>query len=696
MRASEWSTTHPRSTLLVWLVVVAVALGGARAHLELATSNLDLVDPDLPEVARFLAAAEELGTPNQIVVVLEGDDGAALRRGADDLALQVRGVPGVAGAWSRRPSSSRSLHSRAVGPLETDPYFLSRDGGMAFVFVDPADPRSSLETIEPVVNGVRAAVTAFDAGSRKLRAGLTGVPIYAMDDRDAVRRDTLRLSWLSLGLVALVFVAGFRSRRRPLLATLTLVASAAVGLGLATIVPGRLTLVSAAFLSILFGLGIDAGIHLVDRTEAERDTAESEADAVRRAVGALAPGLLTSTLTTASVLWVLVAGGLRGFAELGLIAGNGLVVSLLANVTLLPALLVLMPESVTASSVRWRLGSMLWRLQRPKVAIGAGAATLALALMPGLPFDTDYLDLEPRGSEAARLEREMATRSDFSPQSLVLRAPDHESVGHLVAALRALPSVGSVLSVLDTDAVELLGGSVPGSLRQRVAPDNGQLAVWAWPREQVWDPVARDRFVADVRTLDPHTTGMPVIGRFLVDRSKRALRIGSVLGGLALLLWLWLDLRRPTLVAIAALPPLLTAAVLPGAMRLCGISWNPIDVIALPVILGIAVDDGIHMIHRFLAEAGALEPTLRGTGRSITLTSLTTIAAFGALGLADHRGLASFGQVAALGVILALLISVLILPQLLVRFGTGAPRIAHEGGHGTCREHGASAAAGGE
>lgn len=668
LRLSRWSVSHPRLTVASWSLVVAAALLLGVPHLELKTSNLDLIDADLPVVARFLAVAQELGTPNQLIVVLEGENPGQLRRTADEVAARLASAPGVAGVLARWP-----LPAAVALRLGLDPYFVSRDGGMAFVFVQPQDPRSQVETLEPLVTAARQTLVDLNLPSRGLQGGLTGVPAYALDDRDVVRSDTLRLSWLSLGLVAVVFASAFSSWRRPALAVLTLIASVVVALGLAALLPGHLNLVSAAFLSLLFGLGIDAGIHLVDRVEAERAGGHSEASAVQIAVVALTPGLLTSTLTTASALWALLAGGLRGFAELGLVAGNGLVVSLIASLTLLPALLVLLPAPAEpAPSVplqaapRSRIGAVLVRLQHPWVAGVAAAVVVAASLIPGPPFNSDYLDLEPRGSEAVRLEREMAARSDYSPQSLVFRVPDRNAATELVARLREEPSVGAIRSVLDLDLLETLSGdAAPVTLRRMVVAPDGELAVWVQPREQVWDPVARDHFVDRMLALDAEATGMPVLGGFLVSRSRRALLIGGSLGVLALLVWLWFDLRRPLLVALAAVPPLLTATTLQGAMAVLGLSWNPIAVIALPVVLGIAVDDGIHLVHRFLAEQGDLERSLRGTGRSVVLTSLTTAVAFGSLALAQHRGLASFGLIASLGVAIALGISILVLPRAL-------------------------------
>jgi len=81
--------------------------------------------------------------------------------------------------------------------------------------------------------------------------------------------------------------------------------------------------------------------------------------------------------------------------------------------------------------------------------------------------------------------------------------------------------------------------------------------------------------------------------------------------------------------------------------------------------------DGVHVVHRFLAERGDIGATLAGTGRAIVLTSATTIAAFGTLAFTSHRGLASFALALVIGVGSALVLSVVVLPGLLQRFGAG-------------------------
>jgi predicted RND superfamily exporter protein len=126
-----------------------------------------------------------------------------------------------------------------------------------------------------------------------------------------------------------------------------------------------------------------------------------------------------------------------------------------------------------------------------------------------------------------------------------------------------------------------------------------------------------------------------------------------------------LNYRRVLPSLLAVTPTLLTVAAMHGIMSLLNMPFNSINIMALPVILGIAVDDGVHMVHRFIAEKGDVGRTLAGSGRSVVLTSLTTIAAFASLAFTRHRGLASFSILLVIGVTLALIISVVLLPMLL-------------------------------
>ena len=89
-------------------------------------------------------------------------------------------------------------------------------------------------------------------------------------------------------------------------------------------------------------------------------------------------------------------------------------------------------------------------------------------------------------------------------------------------------------------------------------------------------------------------------------------------------------------------------------------------ILALPLIIGIGIDDGVHLIHRYHYEGkDAIFTVFSSTGKAIIITSLTTMLAFGSLIFAIYRGFGSLGSALFLGVGTCLLASLFILPALL-------------------------------
>ncbi len=100
-----------------------------------------------------------------------------------------------------------------------------------------------------------------------------------------------------------------------------------------------------------------------------------------------------------------------------------------------------------------------------------------------------------------------------------------------------------------------------------------------------------------------------------------------------------------------------------AAMYLAGVAINPANIIVLPLMFGIGVDSGVHILHRYRQAPYDQPPGMTaGTGKGITLTSLTTMIGFGALLLARHRGIASLGFVLAVGIGLTLIACWTIMP----------------------------------
>lgn len=102
-----------------------------------------------------------------------------------------------------------------------------------------------------------------------------------------------------------------------------------------------------------------------------------------------------------------------------------------------------------------------------------------------------------------------------------------------------------------------------------------------------------------------------------------------------------------------------------GVFGLAGIKLNPANLIVLPLVLGIGVDDGVHVVHDFRQQAGKGYRTSNSTINAIIMTSLTTMTGFASLMLASHQGLFSVGLVMVIGVGSCLFVSLVALPPVL-------------------------------
>jgi hypothetical protein len=101
-----------------------------------------------------------------------------------------------------------------------------------------------------------------------------------------------------------------------------------------------------------------------------------------------------------------------------------------------------------------------------------------------------------------------------------------------------------------------------------------------------------------------------------------------------------------------------------GFMGVAGISFNPANIMTLPLVIGIGITSGIHILNRF-----AEEPTpsilAKSTGKAVLVSGLTTVAGFGSLMLAKHQGIASLGYVMAVGTSTCMVAALTTLPALL-------------------------------
>jgi hypothetical protein len=215
-------------------------------------------------------------------------------------------------------------------------------------------------------------------------------------------------------------------------------------------------------------------------------------------------------------------------------------------------------------------------------------------------------------------------------------------------------------------ATEFTFEDLPAVMRDRWVNAAGQQLIEITPVENLNDNAAAARFVAEVQSILPNATGLPVVyqqaSRTIVRAFTQALGLALIM--VTILLAVFLRNGRDVLLVIV--PILFAATVTAGLAAVFGLPFNFANIIALPRLVGVGVDNGIHMVHRMRTEPPAdADPLRTSTSRAVLASGLTTIASFGNLAFSAHFGMSSMGQLLTIGMLVTLAATLILLPALL-------------------------------
>ncbi len=191
-----------------------------------------------------------------------------------------------------------------------------------------------------------------------------------------------------------------------------------------------------------------------------------------------------------------------------------------------------------------------------------------------------------------------------------------------------------------------------------------QFLITVLPAGHIWqDAKFLDRFVDDLERVSDKATGMPPVFLALIRIIAQDGQNAALLTLAVVFLLLCVDFMSPRKALLAMIPLALGMFWMVGLMYLTGMQLTMMNVMALPIIIGIGIDDGVHIIHRWKHEGkGKIRTVFSSTGKAIFLTSLTTMLAFGSLVFSVFRGFGHLGGAMFLGVGACFLTTVIILP----------------------------------
>jgi hopanoid biosynthesis associated RND transporter like protein HpnN len=626
----------------------------------------------------------------------------------------------------------------------------------------------------------RAALTS-ETGEADVEIRLTGELVLMHDDVQTVDRSIGNIVMLSLSLVSLVLFLALRSWRLIVAVIGCLFLILVQTATFAAWAVGSLNIISSAFSVLVIGLSVDFGLHLCITYQRRIDEGQPHDEALRTTGEMVGTSLLLCAFTTSIAFLAFQFTDFVAIAELGLICGAGMAVSLVASLSVIPAVLTLWPPP-TARRAPAPLPGLLEsacefpsRHRRPIIAFSVVLSVGALAILPKVNFNSNPVEVRDPTTESAELFRELLEEDPEALFSMHFAAPDRQTAEEMVHRLEDLEVVGRAHTIYDfiplaqqeklevisdirdftlpgnaprgaidppdlsdnaaslralvtfleeksgsdtglTDAEqrlrvslgrfaieaergsgaalyasleESLTGSlmdsidqlyellsaepigvedIPDSLRSRFVATDGRLRVVIEPASRLDSDAARRRFVDHVSAVAPQATGMVPetieTGAMVARALQKALSF-AVIVIILLLLILW---RRLDDMLRVMFPLLLGAVLTCAAMVLFGMSFNFANVIVLPLMLGIGVDTGIHLVHRArFAGARGAQLLRTETTRAVIYSNLTSLASFGSLGIAEHLGMASIGRLLFVGISFILVTNLVLLPALLER-----------------------------
>jgi uncharacterized protein len=383
------------------------------------------------------------------------------------LALLQQMDESLQGSRSYQSPWDKALAENAEA-FSQDGFLWSDDHQLLFVSVMPKASVADVSGFRTAVQRVQADVREIHKTYPETAVGITGSAILDSDEMVAAERDTTIASLIAVVGVTLLYFSIFKGLAWPLLALGTLLIAVCWSLGFTTLTIGHLNIFSIAFMPMLLGLGIDYGSYFIARFEEEQGSAREMQPALVRTFVTTGPGIAATAFTTAFTFGTLLLPGFKGVAELGFIGGSSILLTLLATFTVLPALLVWNERHrrVSPTSQRRRHAedpgdylAVFYRYPWASLAASVILVGLSCLFIGRVGADFNLLHLQARGTESVVWEQKIFESTEQSPLFAELAAESLAEVKRKVAALKALPSVGkveSIMSVIPADQAQKL------------------------------------------------------------------------------------------------------------------------------------------------------------------------------------------------------------------------------------------------
>ena len=657
-----------------------------------------------------------------------------------------------------------------------------------FVIVLPKFDYTQIRPAENAIESIRKAVAEIqDPNLPSVKVWVTGEVGLEDDELLGMSNGTFTASVFSVALVLVILLVAYRS---VMLAVATLI-TLALGMifcgAFAAFSVKELNLISVAFAVSNIGLGVEYAIHFCLRYRDNLVHHVGRENALSSTLVSTSPSLLLCAGTTAIGLYAFIPTDYKGVSELGLLAGTSLFICLIVTLIALPALLKILPLSVSTSIssqsthhaalaiLSEKMAAMTLHYAKPISLITLVLALISIGLVFKVKTDFNPINLRDPNTESVIAFKNLMKDKETSPMTLTILANNEKEAKSFQQKLATVDSVDKTISLFDfmpsdqeeklaiiedmamvlgsqarsfpalqsdneptaginrliktlddvlpqkTDAHEievlktfkkelqdilielsarqepsrrefieriqttLLGtlpnamnelyasfdareitlNDIPADIKERWLSNDGVYRVQIFPKKDLNNLADLQKFITDVQAIAPETTDLPIMYWESMKEVIAAFQQAIVIALITIALLLF-GIRRNLTDTLLVMTPLVLAGLFTMASTvLTSTPINFANIIALPLLLGLGVDNGIHMVeklHHSLSEAQNIYQS--STARAMFYGALTTASSFAGLAFSPHQGIASMGLIITMGIFWIMVCTFIILPAI--------------------------------
>jgi predicted RND superfamily exporter protein len=593
-------------------------------------------------------------------------------------------------------------------------YYVSENGKLYLLNMILNGSIESAEQRTEIFDGlykILEDVQDSNADYNKLDVGFTGSMAVIDYEGDKMAMEDVMITFvITFVLILILLFVSFRSISLPAFTLIPLIVGIIITAGIIQLTYGALNMAAAFFAVLLLGLGIDFGIHLLTRFTEEMNGENDVKAAFKKTSMNTGKAIVLGSVTTAVAFGALIFSKTGGMHQMGIVLAIGLIITMLSVLFLLPALVTL----------RLRRGKLKEKMQKKakfnvlaklgKVSKKYAAGFVIILIIFGifiaieaqnLEINEDIHELQPKTVPSYKQLEKVKENFNYTEDYLLVIAYGYDDLVRSVEGFQAIPEIMEIESILNylpqnqSEKLTLIAQAkqlhpefvdidwlniesmtwrdLPLEVQKNWVgnidePGNERFLIRIKAYGNVWADDYRKELLNDMEEVNPNISGRAVAFTVLIDVITDDVIWVSLFAVIPIFVIVYIGFRtrNPVYAILAMVPVLVGVGSILALSDYLSIDLNMISIMMIPLVIGIGIDDGIHILHRYKEEGkGSLPKVVQNTGKAVLLTTATTCLAFSSFLVASHPGMRPMGGTPVLGLIMAFIAAIIFLPALI-------------------------------